>query len=340
VLLAGLPPVVLGLGLPPCSKTRQRVEADGDVVLSSGPTLLGWTGIWALTVFAAVFFTFFILLSVVGIGSGSIDALRERKILPALGWALMMLVFAGAGAFGAWQTALQTALKHHETTVTASPSEHALTAERRRPFGADEVRRWGYEDITRLDYKYVPGTSGETSSPPQGIVHVVGSDQTRTKIYDGSACTARDLADGINSVVGVPLRVDTGWRDLSGFPGFLTQLRCGTAQPFRPTSLTEYPAEAWRVLDLPFLWHWPWSLPVVVGQLGLLVGAAFVDGRWRARRRGVLVRAVGWILAAAGVAALNVLAANSYGSWPAALALLALLSMQFAGKRLRPEPEA
>jgi hypothetical protein len=194
---------------------------------------------------------------------------------------------------------------------------------------------WSYDELASVDFDYVPGSGGEDHIPPRGNVYVHAIGQERVLVFDGSPCAARELADSVTSRTGAPLVVNSGGRDLSSLGAFATQLRCGIDDPIQANSWSDYPAEIWRVLDLPFLWRWPWALPIVAAQVALIVGALTVVGRLRngtSRNRAIMVMVC--IAARSCIVVMHVFATKSYGNWPGALALFALLSGKFAAKRL------
>jgi hypothetical protein len=287
-----------------------------------------------VTIGAVVIGGFLIVASAMA-GGELTGSLRSGRYRRALGWLLLIpVVLAVVGLMG-WGLAANTVFRYQTAEVTASRTMGELTVEQRRPLGGGAARTWNYDDIAVIEFDYIPASGGENPTPPQGVVYVGGSDGSRSQIYAGSACVARDLADAITSATSVPIRVHSGGRDIASYGSFLTQIRCGVQEPFRPTSWREYPAEAWRVLDLPFLWRWPWALPVVLGQLVLIAAALIVISRWRAGAVPRIAMVAVLIVAGLGVAALHIVAATSYGSWPAALALFALFSGKFVAGRLQ-----
>lgn len=102
---------------------------------------------------------------------------------------------------------------HHGRDASRSADE--LSVARSRLIGHDEVRRWDYREITGIEFEYVPGTSGDGGTPPRGVVSVRTAGGRQARIFDGSPCPARDLADAVTSATGVPIRVKAGPRDSS-----------------------------------------------------------------------------------------------------------------------------
>src|SRR4051794_8713028 len=174
-----------------CSGTHEQVQRNGDVVLRSGPTALGWVGVVAAAILVGAFLVFAAVAVMAITGEQLGEAARSRGLLPA-GGALSAGLFA-AGVIGlmGWGVAASTVLKPQATVVTASRGAAVLTSTRSRLIGRDEVRRWEYREIARIDFEYVPGSGGDDGSPPQGVVSVRTANEEPTQIFDGSVCPAR-----------------------------------------------------------------------------------------------------------------------------------------------------
>ncbi|WP_324784539.1 hypothetical protein [Streptomyces sp. H51] len=263
------------------------------------------------------------------------DAVREKRLLAGAGWiCLSSLIVAVLGVMG-WAVAANTLFRHQTTVVTASGVRGELKVTRERPVGSDAEETWKYSSIAEVQFDYHPGSqTAEGSMPPQGVVYIHGIDGSRSKVFDGKACPARDLASTVASASRARLKVNAGYRDISSPMSFLTQIRCGIDRPFRPTAWSRYPSEAGRVLDIPFLWRWPWAIPIVMGQIAALVVAVITIGRWRERKCSRLTMISVCVFAALLIVGVNILAARSYGSWPGVLALLALMSNWILKRRL------
>jgi hypothetical protein len=322
--------LVVGLSLSACSSTHQEVRANGDVSVRSGPTLLGWVAMFPGVILVAVIIGIVALFFLVSAGSAFKDSIHSRKWLQAAALALSFPVIVGLPGLLGWWTAANTVLKYQTAVVTASSSRGELTVERGRLIGSNAVRSWKYKDIAEIRFTYIPASGdGQNYRPSQGVVYVRGADRTLTEIFDGSPCTARKLADAVVSAAHVPIHVHSGIWDISSPTSFLTQIRCGVENPVRPTNWSEYPAEVWRVLDLPFLWRWPWSVPIVLAQLVLIAASLVIVARWRASKCPRLMMVAVCALAALGIVAMHIFAVWSYGRWPGALALFVLISSMF-----------
>ncbi len=318
--------LVAALSVTACSSTHQETRPTGDVLVRSGPTLLGWAAMLIPAVLAAaVILTIGLVLLAVA-GEAFTDSVKSRKFFQAIASALSLPVVVGVvGAMG-WLVAANTVLKYQTAVVTASSTSGELTVRQGRLVGGPTVRSWHYTDIAEIRFDYIPGTGGEDSTPPRGVVYVRGAGQEASPIFDGSPCPARELAEAVSTATKVPIHVRSGFRDISSIGSFLTQIRCGIQRPPHPTGGTSFAAEAWRVLDLPFLWRWPWSVPIVIGQILLIAVALVAIARWRDERCPRIVMIAVCCLAVLGIAAMNIFATRSYGSWPAALALFLLIS--------------
>jgi hypothetical protein len=330
----GVPGLLVLTTLTACSSTTQTVLPNGDSLLRSGPTFLGWMSVIAAAIIPFAVLSVFLVVVTAIVGEESLAAFRSRRPSLGSGYAVLAVLLAGLTVLAGWAVAANTVFKHMTTVVVTDAALRELRVERQRLLGSDAVLRWSYGDVAAIEYDYIPGTGGESPRRPQGVVFVRPVDQERVRIFDGPACPARDLADLMVEASGASLDVHAGVRDLSGFGAFLRQLRCGEEQPFRPLSLAQYPREAWRVLDLPFLWHWPWAFPLIAAQSGIVVGVVVLN---RARRDGrcrTVVLVTVCVTAAAALIALNVLAAVSHGRWPALLALVALVTGRFAIKQI------
>ena len=99
------------------SATHQQVHPDGDVVLRSGPTTLGWVGIVGPT----------LLFALPRVPRGGLrgrprrefaEAARSRRFLPAAGVLLVCLFAAGVVALMGWAIATYTVFKYHTTVAT------------------------------------------------------------------------------------------------------------------------------------------------------------------------------------------------------------------------------
>lgn len=320
-----------------CSATRQRVTPEGDVIVRTGNTLLGSILLLAITVFVSLMLFVIIAVSIAAGWDFLTDADRPpllRRILTTI----LVLPFAVGfiGLFAA-MFAAATVFRYHSVTVTASEAERQLTVQRERLAGGDSLHSWAYEEIVAIDYLYVPGDN--EGAKPQGHVSLLSSSGVESSIFEGPACPARKLTEAVAATTKVPVRVKSlalGGQDISSPGSFLNNLRCGTARPFHPTDWGRYPSEAIRVLDLPFLWRWVWAGPIIFGQTALLVSMVVLVKRWRASRLYTAALLAGCAVAFMAVIAMNVFATRSYGTWPAALALLALISIKWAHKRLDP----
>jgi hypothetical protein len=330
--------LVVAFSLGACSATHQEVQANGDVLVRTGTTALGTVAMFFVMVIAAIVISGFLIAAVGGIGSHLIDSARSRKFIQAVGWTLSLPLILGLIGAMAWGMAATTAFRYQTSIVTASSARRELKVEQKRLLGGDAVRTWEYDNITQMEFDYIPASgSGDDYAPPQGMVYVRGSDRTRSLIFSGSACPGRDLADAVALATNVPIRVHSGGlggRDIASVGSFLTQIRCGLKRPFHATDWRQYPAEAGRVLDLPFLWRWPWAVPIVAGQLALIAGVFVIVARWRASTCPTPILVCICVVAGLGIAAMHVFATKSYGSWPGALALFALISGSFVSRRL------
>jgi hypothetical protein len=325
--------VVVILGISGCAASHPAVESNGDLVVQTGNTILGWILLTAGAVLGLVFFTLigglmiFMLLA-----EGCIENVRSRRFLQAGGFAMLALVLASVLGWAIYSIAMLSLFKYQSTVVTASTQRSELTVERQRLLGGNETSTWRYADISAVDFEYIPGAAGEQSIPPRGVVSLLSKGQS-TPVFDGSPCPARDLANAIETATKVQLRVHSGIRDLSGFGPFFTQLRCGIDQPFQVDDWRHYPEQAWRVLDFPFLWRWPWGFPVVIAEVGFIALVLVMIRRQRESDSGLLVTVSVVGVAVVGVVLLNIFATWSYGSWPAALALIVLIAL-FVAKRV------
>jgi hypothetical protein len=334
--------LVVAFSLAACSATHQVVQPDGDILVRTGPSALGWVPMFFGMIFVAVFIPIFLVIAVGITGSELVRSVHSRKFLQAVGLMLLIPIIIGFVGAITWGVAANTAFKYQTAIVTASSTRKELKVEQERLLGSDSVRTWRYEDIAMIEFDYIPASGGgDNYTPPQGFVYVRGSEQVRSRIFDGSACPARKLADAVASATGAPIRVHVrglGGRDVASIGSFLTQMRCGIEHPFRPSSWRQYPAEAWRVLDLPFLWQWPWAVPIIVGQLALIAGALAIIAQWRKSACSTLLMVSVCVVVGLSVVAMNVFAARSYGSWPTALALLVLILARFVARRLATCP--
>jgi hypothetical protein len=315
-----------------CSATHNALLANGDVVLRAGPTKLGWAGLVAVTV-AFTAFLAFATVTVVGIMCEQVaEAARTRHFLSVAGGLAASLFAAGVVALMGWGVAANTVLKYQTTVVRVSGREVSVT--RSRVLGHDEVLRWDAREIASIEFEYRPGSGGDENAPPQGVVSVRTKRGAQARVFEGSPCPARRLADALTSATGVPVRVKAGSPDISSWSALVTQLRCGIAQPFHAKTRREYPAEVSRVLGLPQLWHWPWLLPFLASQLLLVASLWIVDRRWLEPAGSTALRLAIWVPVVVTIVALHLVAASSLGNWPAALAVLALLSAKAAASRL------
>lgn len=306
------------------------------MVIRSGTTALGWVLMFTGVAVVGILLCIFVVLAAGLLGGDAKEAFEDRKILQGSALALSIPVVLGVLGVMAWGLAANTVLKSQSTVVTASHRRAELKVVQRYLVGRDTIHTWKYSDLTHIKFDYVPATdNGETSTPPQGVVYVSGVNRTASQIYSGPACPARSLADAVSSATGLPIDVHAGTRDVTKFSSFLTQIRCGIKHPFRPHSWRQYPAEAWRVLDLPFLWRWPWALPVILAEFGLVTGIVGIIALWRSARLPRLATIAACGITGLAVVALNVFATKSYGSWPAALALFALISGKVASRILK-----
>jgi hypothetical protein len=328
---------VVAFSVTGCSATHQEVQASGDVLVRTGTTPIGWVAMFALMTFAAVFLSVFLVVFLGIAGGELIDSIRSRKFLQTIGWMISFPIVVGLIGLMALGLSANTFFKYQTTVITASRTTSELKVEQKRLIGSDLVRTWKYKDIAYIEFNYQPESGpSDSPTPPQGNVYVGGSDRTQYQVFDGSACPARKLAEAVTSATGVPIIVHSGYRDIASYESFLTQIRCGIQSPFHPTSWSQYPAEAWRVLDLPFLWRWPWALPIVAAQLVLVAATVTIIARWRASTCPTLVMVAVCALAGLAVVGMNVFATKSHGGWPGALALLALISARMVGRRLIP----
>jgi hypothetical protein len=321
------------VSLTACAATHQEVRPDGTVLLRAGNTTLGWIVLFLEMMFAGAILLLFLCTALAITGGEFVNSVRSGKLRQALGWAALLPVFVAVPIGMGSYLAANTAFKSQTAVVTADNGRHELTVERRRLLGNDAVHRWAYEDIATIQFDYIPAGNASEGSPPQGLVYLQASDRPREQVYDGAACTARKLADGVAAATGAELRVRSNGRDIAGYGSFLTQLRCGIKEPLQVTDWRRYPSELWRVLDLAFLWNWAWALPVVAGQLALIAAACLVAGRWGSPGLRKPVAVVICVAAGLAVVALHIVATRTYGRWPGALALLALVSARiFAGR--------
>jgi hypothetical protein len=322
--------VGIALTLAACSATHQEVRPDGDVVVRSGPTTLGWIWMGAVTCFVAVFLAVS-LVTVVGIiGEEVVERVRDKQAFRAAGWALLLPMFVGFVGVIGWAVAWGTVLQYQRTVVTASRADRQLTVERSRPIGSDEKRRYPYDAIENIEFDYIPGSGGENGSPPHSVVYVGAVGHRRAQIFDGDVCTARKLAGAITQATGVRTRVvGSDLPDISSYDSLFTQLRCGTKRSVPPTTLIAYPGELWHALDMPFLWEWPWAIPVLLAQCALAAVVAV------ATRHSMIGGFIALMLAAFGIFALNLLAASESGRYPGSLGLLALIAIGLGSRGLR-----
>jgi hypothetical protein len=331
-VIPGLLLLAASLSLTACSTTQQKVQPDGDVVVRTGTTTLGWILMFAGVTVAAVILCMFLVVTV-GVASGSFkDSLDSKKRLQAVAWILAIPVILGVLGVMAWAIAANTLLKSQSTIATASRERGELRSTQRYLIGDDKIQIWKYGDLKRIEFQYI---AANDNTPPQGVVSVRESNHGISQIFSGSACPARSLANALSSATGLPIDVRAGNRDIASYGSFLTQIRCGVKKPFNPSGWRQYPTEAWRVLDLPFLWRWPWALPVVIAEIALVAGFTGIIALYRASRLSKPITvAIGGVIVLA-FAAINVFATRSHGSWPAALALFALIAASIAKRSLK-----
>jgi hypothetical protein len=231
------------------STTHQEIGNAGDVVVRSGPTVLGWASMGLVILIGTIVLIALFLVMPAAIVGEVRDELERRNWWKVMGLAAALPLLLALLGVIAWALAGATVLRSHGTVVIASHTRAEVEVKRTRLIGSPDARTWKYADVASIEFKYVPPTE---DGPALGTVHLRARDRTRALIFEGEACPARDLAEAMRSATDVPVKVDSGMPVVTSFGALFSRLRCGIERPWHPSG-DEFPTWAIVVSVLLFV---------------------------------------------------------------------------------------
>ncbi|MDJ0954823.1 MAG: hypothetical protein QNJ81_14190 [Acidimicrobiia bacterium] len=307
-----------------CAKTSEEVLANGDVVIRTADTPLGWLAMIPAMVIGLPLVAFGFVFVIAVLPREAWDGFQDKDY-GQLAFALFAIPFALAVlGLMAWAISSYTVLRTHTVEVVAAKSESTLTVRQTRLIGGTSTETWRFDEVEDVEYLYL----ASDDSGAMGSVSVQTTTGDEVLLFEGSPCPARDLAEAVASAIEVPIEVRPGIPASSSVGAFFSSLRCGTTETFDPLDPGSSVDDLSRALDFSFF-SWRWAVPLITLQTVVLAiavgGAGHSDSS--------LLRAIVFGATVAVLIALHVAVVIGYGRWPPVLVLLTLLSVQFAARR-------